>query len=166
MTMNQNMLPSGVSPVNVVDISAVLQMELLIDENLDKLRAPSPSQMMMTAMNRPPPLDTVTTTTSTDETDSVTSLSTGSPDHEEDIDGSTRSLPTSLSSSVPKRSIFSSYWDKTGEKPVKPQSPNRALLYQRSQRVVATCDGIAEHKSYSSQDSSAEDAGDSYLCGR
>jgi len=115
------------SPVSVIDISAVFeQLDQL--ESL-KLRAPSMTRLSF-------PVDSITASF-TEETDSISSLSTGAHQDDDSAGEGDREREAN------QRSIFSKYWQLTGEKPLKPQSRMASL---RRQRAIA--DGMYKSRAH------------------
>jgi hypothetical protein len=91
------------SPVSVFDFSALVNLDH--DESL-KMQAPPMFQAV------PPPLESITTSCTEDDSDSLSSIST--QDHNEDK----KEEDFQEEEATPqKRSIFSHYWEKTGEHP-------------------------------------------------
>jgi hypothetical protein len=138
ITTSQYLQMQCASPVSVIDITDVL-VQLDQIETLVELQAPS-----MPGLS--PPVEIITASF-TEETDSISSLSTGVQEEE--------SAENNKKGCLPNRSIFSKYWEKTGEEPVKPQSRMASL---RRQRAVAG--GMDQSRTYFSQPSEGSDFAD------
>jgi hypothetical protein len=137
-TTSQNLKIQCGSPVSVMDLSAVFE-QLDQIEGLKLVQAPA-----MTGGLSFPVLDSITASL-TEEADSISSLSTDAHQDGSAEANEGRCVPN-------KRSIFSKYWEMTGEKALKPQNRMASL---RRQRAIA--DGMDKSRAhYSSQPSEQE----------